>query len=85
MAAPDFGYSPEPYKTVLVVNHVQHATTLFADFGVKVVSGSRLLGGFVGDHTLMDDFVSKKVLVWLQCVQTLSEVTVHQPQAACSC
>ena len=78
--APDFGYFPEP---VLVVgpSDVQQATALFGDLGIKVVSGSCLLDGFIGDRALVDASVSKKFQLSSQCVQTLSDVAVHQPQA----
>ena len=43
---PAFGYLPQPAKTVLVVGPscVNQAASLFADLGIKVVSGSRFLG-----------------------------------------
>jgi len=37
---------------------------MFHDLGVKVVSGSQFLGGFVGEKSLAADFVSNKVMVW---------------------
>ena len=44
---PDYGYYPEPSKTVLVVgpSDVKWASELFKDLGI--VSGGRLLGGFL--------------------------------------
>jgi len=37
----DYGYDPEPSKTVLVVgpSNVQQASTLFDDLGIRIVSG----------------------------------------------
>ena len=50
-----------PSKTVLVVQAsiLQRARDLFHDLGVKVVTGSQFLRGFVGEHSLAADFVSK--------------------------
>ena len=48
---PDYGYYPAPSKTVLVVgpSDIQQASELFGDLGIKVVSGGRFLGGFIGE------------------------------------
>ena len=40
---------------------MRKAKELFSDFGVRMVTGSRFLGGFVGDHCLAGEFVSTKV------------------------
>ena len=52
---PDYGYHPEPSKTVLVVDpsDVQQASALFSDLGIKIVSGGRFLGGFIGEPSLV--------------------------------
>ena len=46
-----YGYYPEPSKSVLLVDpqFEEKAVALFSGVGVKVVSGSRFLGGFIGD------------------------------------
>ena len=79
-----YGYHPEPSKTVLVVgpSDVQQASELFNDLGIKVVSGGRFLGGFVGESGLAAEFVSSKVQIWSRCIQNLSDVATSQPQAA---
>ena len=81
---PDYGYLPEPSKTVLVVgpSDVQQASALFSDLGNKIVSGRRFLGGFIGEPSLVANFVSDKVQLWSRCVQRLSDVATSQPQAA---
>ena len=50
---PAYGYFPEPSKTVLVVrsSDLERANDLFHDLGVSVVTGSRFLGGFVGEQS----------------------------------
>ena len=81
---PDYGYHPEPSQTVLVVSpsDVQQASALFSDLGIKIVSGGRFLGGFIGEPSLVANFVSDKVQLWSRCVQRLSDVATSQPQAA---
>jgi len=51
---PAYRYFPEPCKTVLVVqpSDMQETTDMFHDLGVRVVSGSRFLGGFVGGEVI---------------------------------
>ena len=61
---------------------VQQASALFSDLGIKVVSGGHFLGGFIGEPSLVDNFVSDKVQLWSCSVQSLSDVATSQPQAA---
>jgi len=63
-------------------SYVNQATSLFSDLGIKVVSGSHFLGGFVGEHSMASDFVAQKVKMWVDCVQCLSDIAKVQPQAA---
>ena len=60
---PDFGYFPEPSKSYLIVNESNKdlANLLFADFGLKIVTSGRFLGGVVGDKAGRESFVKKKV------------------------
>ena len=60
---PRFGYYPELSKSVLVVDpkFEDKAVALFSGVGVKVVSGSRFLGGFIGDDRDGAGFVKRKV------------------------
>ena len=82
---PNYGYHPEPSKTVLIVgpSDVQEASALFGDLGIRVVSGGRFLRGYIGESGFLTaDFVSEKVRLWSRCVQHLSDVAISQPQAA---
>ena len=63
-------------------SYLNQAASLFSDLGIKVVSGSRFLGGFVGECSMASDFVAQKVKMWVDCVQRLSDVAKVQPQAA---
>ena len=55
---------------------------MFSDLGIKVVSGSRFLDGFVGKHSMASDYVAQKVKMWVDCVEHLSDVAKVQPRAA---
>ena len=50
--SPKYGYYPEPDKSYIVVapNFVEHAKQLFSSYGVTVVKGNRVLGGFIGSN-----------------------------------
>ena len=83
-SGPELGYIPQPAKTVLVLGPscVNQATSLFADLGIKAVSGSRFLGGFASEHSMASDYVAQKVRMWFDCVWHLSDVAKVQPQTA---
>ncbi len=55
---------------------------MFADGGVKVVSGSRFHGGYVGDENGGIEFVEKKIQSWIHCINLLVDAAQFQPQAA---
>ena len=81
---PSFGYFPEPAKCVVVVDprFKDTAVAMFSDIGVKVVSGNRFLGGYVGDENGYIEFIEKKVKLWVSCVNSLATAARSQPQAA---
>ncbi|KAL5502871.1 hypothetical protein EMCRGX_G009716 [Ephydatia muelleri] len=81
---PDFGYYPEPKKTVLIVRATEKdaAKALFGELGIKIVSGHRFLGGFVGEKDEVHDFVLEKVTTWTSGVNKLAEAAEFYPQAA---
>ena len=61
---------PEPRKSVLVVDpsFVDRATQLFSDTGMRIVSGSWFLGGYIGERKGFMEFVKDKVNEWIVCV-----------------
>ena len=83
---PKYGYFPEPSKSVLVVDQEfkDKAELLFGEFGVKVVSGSRFLGEYIGDDHGRKEYVKMKVQSWVDSVYCLSDAAKQQPQAACA-
>ena len=52
LRSPDQGYYPEPTKSILVVaeSNVPRAKEYFRGMGIKVVTGSIYLGGFIGER-----------------------------------
>ena len=51
LKGPARGYFPDPTKNILVVSeqNVPRATEYFRGMGMQIVTGSRYLGGFVGE------------------------------------
>ena len=81
---PAYGYFPEPKKSCLIVapQFEDEARIFFGDLGVQIVNGHRFLGGAIGDCMTADDFVRKKVAMWVDCVEKLSKAATKSPQAA---
>ena len=81
---PSFGYHPEALKFVLIVHpsFLGEATRLFGDVGIRVVTGSRFLGGYIGNEEGKRSFLDEKVKVWTNSLLKLSEAAISQPQAA---
>ena len=81
---PAYGYFPEPKKSCLIVTpqFEDEARIVFGDLGVQIVNGHRFLGGVIGDCMIADDFVRKKVAMWVDCVVKLSKAATKSPQAA---
>ena len=50
--------------------------------GVQIVNGHRFLGGVIGVCMTADNFVRKKVAMWIGCVEKLSKAATKSPQAA---
>ena len=57
-------------------SNVQEVSALFGDLGIRIVSGGRFLGRYIGDSGLTADFVSNKVQLWPRCVLHLSDVAI---------
>ena len=81
---PKFGYYPEPDKSYVVVasKFMEKANILFSPYGISVVEGSRVLGGFVGNQSETYEWGKNKVEAWVKSIQILSDVALKQPQAA---
>jgi hypothetical protein len=81
---PDYGYYPEPTKSILVVStaNFARANVEFTDLGFKVTTGSRYLGGFVGEEAGRDTWLEEKIQAWEECIQQLSSVSGIYQQLA---
>ena len=81
---PDFGYFPEPSKSILVVAEcdIPEAERLFSDIGIQICTSSRILGGHVGSSTGRKEYIQQKVLSWVHHVDCLAEAAGSQPQDA---
>ena len=51
---PKFGYYPEPDKSYLIVHpdFIDKAKEMFKQLGIRVVTGRRFLGGFIGGRKM---------------------------------
>ena len=56
------------------------AETIFYDMNVKVATGNRFLGAFIGDLSGQNSYVMPKVQKWVGRINVLSNVATAQPQ-----
>ena len=84
LLGPQFGYNPNPRKTVVIVHpsYTEEAKQLFDDIGITVVEGHRFLGGFIGSKASTQEYIQERVGMWVRRIEKLSETAVSQPQAA---
>ena len=84
LKGPAQGYFTEPTKSILVVaeRNVPRAKEYFRGMGIKIVTGSQYLGGFVGERETESQWVRTKVEGWAESVRTLSGVARKHPQSA---
>ena len=75
---------PEPTKSILVVKpqSVERATALFQHLGFKIVTGTRYLGGHIGDEAACTEWIDSKVAGWATGVKALSTMALSSPQCA---
>ena len=84
---PDFGYFPEPSKSVLIVrpSEIQHARFFFNDQrrrGFQITTGHRYLGGFIGDLKTRDEWLSTRLSDWTSGILELADAAQKYPQSA---
>ena len=81
---PARGYYPEPTKSILVVapGNVARAEEHFRGLGIRVVTGHRYLGGFIGDADAERDWLREKIQGWSESVKVLAGVAHKHPQSA---
>ena len=81
---PAQGYYPEPTKSFLVVapGNIARAKEHFRGLGIRVVTGHRYLGGFLGDVSAEREWLGKKIQGWKESVAILAGVSLKHPQSA---
>ena len=64
------GYYPEPTKSILVVapGNVARAEEHFRGLGIRVVTGHRYLGGYIGDKEAEERWLAEKIKGWTESV-----------------
>ena len=67
---PARGYYSEPTKIILVVapGNVAQAEENFRGLGIKVVTGQRYLGGYIGDKEAEERWLAEKIKGWTESV-----------------
>ena len=84
---PEFGYHPVNSKSILIVRErdIPQATSYFLEENnrsFKIVTGHRYLGGFIGDDSTRDEWLSNKLLDWQTSVTNLALAAEKFPQSA---
>ena len=81
---PARGYYPDLTKSILVVapGNVARAKEHFRGLGIRVVTGHRYLGGFLGNVLAERECLGKKVEGWTESVAILAGVVLNHPQYA---
>ena len=82
--SPSYGYTPQPYKCILSTSYrnLSSANSKFERYGMKVVSGSRYLGGFIGSPILWSDWLREKASFWEKTVKTMARASKKFPQTS---
>ena len=84
MQGPSQGYYLEPTKRILVVapGNVAREEDLFRGLGIKVVTGHRYLGGYIGDKEAEGRWLVENIMGWEESVEILAGVSCKNPQSA---
>ena len=80
---PARGYFLDPTKSILVVaeRNVPRAKEYFRGMGVQFITGSRHLGGFIGEQEAEDQWIQSKVEGWAESVRKLAGVARKHPKS----
>ena len=62
--------------------NVARAEENFRGIGIRVVTGHRYLGGFLGNVLAEREWLGKKVQGWKESVAILAGVAIKHPQSA---
>ena len=83
---PNFGYYPESSKSILIVpqHNYESALEYFQDLSFTVTTGSRYLGGFIGEDAPLREWLRSKTEDWEAAISELASVCQKYPQSAYS-
>ena len=82
----DYGYHPNPTKSVLVVKNPDNVPTvrhIFQGIDIKITcEGEKHLGAVVGSQDFKESYVRSKVNKWVKDLEKLSLFAADDPQSA---
>ena len=67
---------------IVAPDFLEKASEDFHNIGVLIVSGHRVLGGFIGSESEKETWLEKKLNFWTYAVQKLSQVGKQDPHEA---
>jgi len=78
---PSYGYTPQPHKCILVTSdrNLSSAKLKFERYGMKFVTGSRYLAGFIGSQHYD---LREKASFWEKAVKSMARASNKFPQTA---
>lgn len=76
-----WGYHPEASKSILVVSEGNEARAIksFEGYEFKICTGTRYLGGFVGEEDARNRWVDEKMMEWSNMIQQMSNLASRCP------
>ena len=81
---PPRGYFLDSTKSILVLfmHNLAPEERFFRGKGLAIVTGSRYLGGYIGDVTPQKKWLGKKVQYWTGGIHTMAGVVYKHPQTS---
>lgn len=79
---PQYGYLPQPKKTILIVSETDKnkAQQIFKGTNITINTGSRFLGSYIGKGK--EDFIRNEVKQFITVIDKLTHICKDSPQAA---
>jgi len=81
---PKSGYYLQLEKCYCIVDpsYLEEANLLFSKKSIKIVTGSKYVGGYVGSEQDLDEWLSEKVMKWVKSVNCLASAAEQFPHSA---
>jgi hypothetical protein len=79
----DFGYFPEPSKSILIVreHNLEKVRSAFADHKFQITTASRYLGGFVGEEEALRSWIKEETTLWTTAIHEIASTSKNFPQS----